>query len=124
MESIDRSEIMILDHNAIQEEYGEIMDTFSEGIRIFAGEFPIYLEDLRLAIEEKDGGAMSDTAHTLKGALSSIFAVKASELAFQIEQYFSLDQTKEIYEVYTELVESINELMSELEEFTKDKIAA
>jgi len=66
-----------LDHDA---------ELLQDLVAIFKKEFPSSLEALRQAVDSGDGKRVATAAHTLKGMLSNLAAVKSAGAAARLEQ--------------------------------------
>ena len=53
----------------------------AEIVRLFAEECPTLLQDIRIALDQRDSAAVRRAAHTLKGAASTAAAVGITEAA-------------------------------------------
>jgi two-component system, sensor histidine kinase and response regulator len=75
-----------LDRAAIFRRFNEDVELMHDIVDMFLETYPQRMEEVREAIDAKDGDAISRSAHTLKG-LIGIFTLKgAYEVAFQLEK--------------------------------------
>ena len=90
-----------------------------ELVEIFFREEPLWLEQIRRAVENKDAAALQLGAHTLKGALGTIGATTASQLAESLEM---MGHSRELSEARTglaQLEKALVRLRADLQEIAK-----
>lgn len=89
-----------------------------ELITVFIGERDIMLADVETAIEQGDESGLRRSAHSIKGALSHLGAVKVAETAEQIEN-LDVAEVQQAKQLLKKLTMEIAGLTSELESFAK-----
>jgi CheY-like chemotaxis protein len=75
-----------LDLDALKAQYGDDPDLLEEVLDIFEADSLKLMERIRTALTDDALEAVSRAAHTLKGAISNIFAPPAHAAAFAVEQ--------------------------------------
>ena len=105
------------------EEYSDVWSILEEGIKIFLDDYPNLMEEIKTAISEKNKNALEASAHSLKGALSYLFA-NSAETAFQLELMGREGEFSKTSDVYSALKNEIQQLHSDLLELKLNKKSA
>ena len=87
-----------------------------ELIAVFIGEREIMLDDIDRAIQDKDASGLRRSAHSIKGALSHLGAMKVAETAEQIEK-IDIGQLDTAKKLLNQLTKETVDLTTELEAF-------
>ncbi|MCO4781078.1 MAG: response regulator [Candidatus Cloacimonetes bacterium] len=69
----------------IQEQYGDIIEVFSEIVEIFNDDYLQYIDAIAIAISSKDSKSLKSSSHAVKGALANLYLEKAANIAFELE---------------------------------------
>ncbi len=85
-------------------------------------ELPVYVEDLRAAMEKGDAAAAEALAHTLVGLLGNLGAEEARERARDIEHAFRFHES-ETDTLVDLLIERIDDVLTELRALPEDESA-
>ena len=87
----------------------------AELARLFVGETPKLLANLRTAVTERDVHGIENYAHSLKGSVSYFCPIQARELAFAVERKGRERDMADIDELFRKLQEALKGCMRELE---------
>jgi len=74
-----------IDLNLLRERVGGDMSLMNEILSISKSEFSRLLIEMETAIQQQDSQRIQDTAHTLKGALGNLTAMRAADVALTLE---------------------------------------
>ena len=80
------NEERILDLEGVMERLDGDHELYQEVVRLFLEGFPAALHDLRHAAAQQNSPTFGRCAHTCKGALGNIGAMRSSRKALQLEQ--------------------------------------
>jgi len=83
---VRRGEPPVLDREAALARLGGDSEVLLDAVAAFCEDRARLLADVRTGILKRDGDALRRAAHTLKGALSAIGAVAATEAAIRVER--------------------------------------
>jgi CheY-like chemotaxis protein len=86
-------------------------DLLREMAGLFLGDYPRQIAALREAIEHQDADAIQRTAHTLKGALSSLGARPAAAAALALEDVGRARNHEQAPRAFEELMAALNQLL-------------
>jgi two-component system sensor histidine kinase/response regulator len=75
----------LLDRSAALERIGGDEELLREIARLFLSEYPLLIQEIRLAIENGDTEALERSAHSLKGSVANFEARCAVDAAFRLE---------------------------------------
>ncbi|MBF0496772.1 MAG: response regulator [Deltaproteobacteria bacterium] len=88
----------------------------AELIKCFFDNYPNYLNDIREAIESDDQKKLHHFAHSLKGGLFNLSALRSGSLALELELMGKNSQLTKSKEVFNQLVKEMERLVRELKE--------
>ncbi len=77
---------VVIDREDLMERIGGDMELLDELLELFDEDYPDLMGEIRTAIAEQDGERLKRAAHTLKGAVGNFAAVKAHQLALELEK--------------------------------------
>lgn len=93
-------------------------EIINEIIQLFLVEYPISIEQIETAIQEKDSAHLSQYAHKYKGTVSAMFDAELRDVVYKLEQIGksgSVERTEELVEKMKqqslELAFSLKEIM-------------
>lgn len=75
----------VLNENELRERLDNDMALLAELAAIFREDYPPLLARIGSAIERRDGPALQEAAHTLKGAVANFYAPRAVAVAGKLE---------------------------------------
>lgn len=96
-------------------------DLLNELIVTFLEDLPTLLAGVRKAVQEDDPEATAESAHGLKGALSSLSATAAASAAAALELIGREERLSDARSAYSALEKESNRLREEFESFLKPK---
>lgn len=94
-------------------------ELFDKVVRLFEETTPQHMAQIYAAIEKGDGIALSNAAHTLKGAIGNFTTQHAYDLALSLEMMGLENDFKGAYLVYRRLEISLKELNTALNQLEK-----
>jgi PAS domain S-box-containing protein len=90
-------------------------ELLEELVRIFAGECPNNLAEIRRALDAADAPLLERLAHTMKGAAANLGAKRLSAAAFELEKQARSGGLKNAAELIDNLKREIDRLMPEID---------
>lgn len=105
----------VIDWAALKENCAGDEGLVTEIVELFHKEAPALLADVEAAVASREAGAIKRTAHRLKGALVSLAAPGATELARQLEAAGADGQLERVGEVQRALSTELARLLVVLE---------
>ncbi|RKX18321.1 MAG: hypothetical protein DRP35_09465 [Candidatus Zixiibacteriota bacterium] len=107
---------MNFDYTQFFETVGEDEDLVKELISIFLEQYPQMMENIETAIKNKKSDEIHQTAHKLKGSLSSMCAVPSLDQIIALET-MAINQDLDNTEItYNKLKKCVNDLADELQD--------
>ena len=91
------------------------LDLLKEMVAMFRDDFPRYVDELRRAVELTNSTEVAKLAHTLKGMLGNMAAMRAEASASRLEQLARAKREDEFGKAFHEFEKSAQGLMPELE---------
>ena len=113
--------LKIVDLQSLQAHVGGDMQIVTELVEIFEGYYPDQRSSLENAINGSDCVEVRELAHTLKGALSNFFAIKATNTARTLEYAGRDSEDNRFSELFVALDAQINELIAHLKSDLESK---
>lgn len=110
-----------LDLNKLLSSYYQSPDLPYEIIESFLKTLPTFTRALSKSIVTKDPKSIELIAHTIRGALSSLYAEPARLLSWKLEQVARGQNTKTIETTAKELQLALDELKQDLMQILKNK---
>ncbi|MBF0525997.1 MAG: Hpt domain-containing protein [Deltaproteobacteria bacterium] len=107
---------IVFDKNSFMDRCLNDTGLAAEIIKCFLGNYPDYLYDIREAIKSDDQKKLHHFAHSLKGGLFNLSALRAGNLALELELMGKNSQLINSKEVFSQLVEEVELLAGELKE--------
>ena len=86
-------------------------------MRAYLGETNSLLNGVRRAVKEKDQNEILRAVHTYKGASLSVGAIRAHELALEIEKTLVAGDTSGMDQIYDQLREASDQVVLEAEAY-------
>jgi two-component system, sensor histidine kinase and response regulator len=114
------SELAKLDYAVALERLGGDEELLREVARLFLGEYPVLLDDIRAAMQSQDAAALERAAHTMKGSVSNFGADGAYKAAFALEQMGRTRTLDGIEDGLNRLVTELAHVHSALVELAQD----
>lgn len=105
----------ILDINDLLARVENDRDLVREILHIFKEEFPRHRESLRAAVHSSDGAKVAAEAHSLKGMLANVAAVRAAAAATRLENLGRTGDILHFAEAHAAFEEISEELLVHLE---------
>lgn len=105
---------LLLDRSAALERIGGDEELLREIAGLFLAEYPILLQDIRVALESGDAEALERSAHSLKGSVANFEARPAVEAALRLEAMGRNRNLDRAPTVFTELEAVLRALHPEL----------
>ena len=105
----------IFDFDEALDNVGGSVDFLRELAMVLIEDIPNTLNNLDIAIKEKDPLAIKISAHTLKGSVSNLSAKKAAGIAMNIEQRAMQNQLADMEDLFEELKLEVSRLVDCLE---------
>jgi two-component system, sensor histidine kinase and response regulator len=118
---MDLSNHPILDIPTLKDRLDGDKDLFFELVEIFAADFDEHKRLLHEAISKSDAATICSRAHTVKGALANLSAMKASAWAFELEKQGRHNQVSDSGKTFQELLKSIDEFNQRVNEVKAGK---
>jgi CheY-like chemotaxis protein/HPt (histidine-containing phosphotransfer) domain-containing protein len=124
--SVDRVEVppTVLDVAVALTNLGGDEVLYCEVVEAFAESLPAQMEQLRLAVAERDTTGVRVAAHTLKGSASNVGAVRTSELAMELEQRATRTDGTDLASGVSELEAGVDELRVAIARFLDRRVDA
>jgi PAS domain S-box-containing protein len=113
----ERMETGVIDETRLLERVGGDRKGLGELVELFLDDAPNLLASIHKAIDEKDGGALQASAHTLKGAVSNFAAPAATEAAARLQRTGESDRlggARDACEVLEEELEQLKAALAAL----------
>ncbi|MBL8917890.1 MAG: Hpt domain-containing protein [Myxococcaceae bacterium] len=104
-----------IDWKALSENCAGDDGLVTEIVGLFRREAPALLGDVQAAVRANDGPAIKRTAHRLKGALLSLAAKGATELAKELEQAGSANELSKVTTLLSRLEEELRRVLTALD---------
>jgi len=95
-------------------------ELLSQVINVFLEDSPRLMTDIRVSIERGDAETLQRAAHTLKGAVSSLSAHRAAQLALSLENLGRGGNLEKAEEIYLDLDREMNALREALKAFVSE----
>ena len=95
-------------------------EIIAEIIGIFIDEYEDRISNLKKNIEDKDFTKLVFNAHSFKSVIANYMAPKALELTRKLEELAINNSEEGIDEIFTELVSTTKELLSELKSYLQN----
>ncbi len=100
---------------------GNDRELLNEVLQVFLNEYPRQLQDMKVAIENRDGETLRRVAHTLKGAVRMYGLEAATDSALAIEHYGRDEAFDAAQAAYLELETEMRHLTPILQEFASQQ---
>ena len=102
------------DPTAMLERIGGNMCLFAELVELFLEEYPPLVDQIRLAIAEKDANRLKHSAHKLRGAIGNFTVARPYELARQLESLAQANNLNDTQSLLDSLADGVAQLASAL----------
>ena len=93
------------------------MELAQELVGLFEEDCPILISEIQTAIQNNDAPALASSAHALKGVCANISALRAKEVAFQLEVSGKTQELKQAPDLILQLQEAVDAFNTAQKEF-------
>jgi len=108
---------MLVDFESLKKHYEGDIEIIAQLVEIFEESYIVSLDQLKIAIAEKDFPSIQLHAHTLKGMIGNFFAEDLKNAAYALEKDGRAQNLSEGYEKYLNQLET--NIPSVIEELRK-----
>lgn len=106
-----------IDYKKIEFEFGEDWDIFKELMTEYQEAVPGFLDEIKVAIDNKDDEKLNITAHTLKGIVANFYCESLTKAAFELEQCGKNSDLSNAMTCYEKFIVINSNVLTELDDY-------